>query len=285
MVASIFYNQPTWQKLLCNFIDPFVKENQSKIAHWHLSLSTYRGAHINFVFQANQGNDLTEIFKISAQQYLENYPSAIQAIDYPLDTLFMDYPVNTVEYDNERLYPTTFDSSLFSIRQHLSEIIIQTLGEHEIDIESIFTLIVYLQFGIIKAGFTNTKTARINTLKLVLHLTTQSETPNPNQADEEKSKHFIALFEYNKDIFKEIIEEIWSDEPYSSELQWMTGWEDECKNYLQDREFHVVFLLLSQIAYQQAGLNSNGILLDASRQILKIFNQVTRTMEGIIRLA
>jgi hypothetical protein len=286
MVASIFYNQVAWHELLSGFISPYIQQNQDNILNWHLSLSTYRGEHVILIIEPKQNNaQLEEDFKKKADDFLANFPSPMKAIEYPLNGLFMNYYNNTVEYNIEALYATVGNPSLLAVKQHLSEIILQALGGQEIDMESIFSFIVYLQLGIIKAGFTSTKTARINTLKLVLHLTTQDDGDSNGKASEEETQRFIDLFEYNKEIFVEIVEDIWNKEKYDAELNWMEQWENACKEYLQSNEFHIAFMLLSQIAYQQAGLNGDKILLNASKQILKIFNQVTKKMEGIIRIA
>jgi len=286
MVASIFYNQVAWHELLSGFISPYIQQNQNNILHWHLSLSTYRGEHVTLIIEPKQNNaQLEEDFKKKADNFLANFPSPMKAIEYPLNGFFMDYHSNTVEYNIEALYSTANNSGMLAVKQQLSEIILQALGGQEIDIESIFSFIVYLQLGIIKAGFTSTKTARVNTLKLVLHLTTQDTSDNNDKTSEEETQRFIDLFEYNKEIFVEIVEDIWNKEKYDAELNWMEQWENTCKEYLQSSEFHTAFMLLSQIAYQQAGLNGDKILLNASKQILKIFNQVTKKMEGIIRIA
>lgn len=286
MVVSIFYNQVAWHELLKDFISPYLQQNQDTILHWYISLSTYRGEHITLEIEFRDNSlQFEEYFNKEVNTFLENYPSPMKIIDYPLDGLFMDYENNTVYYNIEAHHNTDNQNLTSIIRQQLSEIILCTLEDQEIDIESIFTLIVYLQLGIIKAGFTNTKTARINTLKLVLHLTTQDDIDPNDKAKAEETERFIKLFEYNKDIFVEIIEDIWSKEKYEDELRWMGQWENVCKDYLNTNEFHVAFMLLSKIAYQQTGLNGDKILLNASKQILKIFNQVTKKNEGIIRIA
>jgi hypothetical protein len=287
MVASIFYNQIAWHELLSGFICPYIQQSQNNILHWHLSLSTYRGEHVTLVIEPKQENvQFEEDFKKKADDFLANFPSPMKAIAYPLDGLFMDYHSNTVEYNIEVLYSTANNPSLLiTIKQQLSEIILQALGGQEIDIESIFSFIVYLQLGIIKSGFTSTKTARVNTLKLVLHLTTQDGGDSNYKASDEEIQRFIDLFEYNKEIFTEIVEDIWNKEKYEAELNWMEQWENACKEYFQTSEFHIAFMLLSQVVYQQVGLNGDKILLNASKQILKIFNQVTKKMEGLIRIA
>ncbi|RVU00434.1 hypothetical protein EOD41_13230 [Mucilaginibacter limnophilus] len=285
MIASIFYNQVAWHNLLCGFIRPYIQQNQNNISHWRVSLSTYRGEHITVeINPANEHFALKEDFCKKAEAFLENFPSPMKAVKYPLDGLFMDYPNNTIEYDIEEPH-LTINDSLHAVKQQLSEIILYALADQEIDIESIFTLIVYLQFGIIKAGFTNTRTARVNTLKLVLHLTTHDNGDSNDKQREDETQQFVALFDYNKEIFVEIIEDIWTKENYETGLHWMAQWENACKTYLQTNEFHVAFMLLSQAAYQQTGLNGDKILLNASKQILKIFNQVTKKMDGIIRIA
>jgi hypothetical protein len=287
MVASIFYNQIAWHELLSSFVGPYIQQNQNNILHWHLSLSTSRGEHVTLVIEPKPENAaLEDDFKKRADDFLANLPSPMKAIEYPLDGLLMDYPGNTIEYNNEALYPTVNNSGWHAVKQQLSEIILQALSGQEIDIESIFSFIVYLQLGIIKAGFTTTKTARVNTLKLVLHLTTQGgSSNNSDKGSEEKTQRIIELFEYNREIFVEIVEDIWNKEKYEAELNLMEQWENTCKEYLQTSEFHIAFMFLSQVAYQQVGLNGDKILLNASKQILKIFNQVTKKMEGIIRIA
>jgi hypothetical protein len=286
MVASIFYNQVAWHELLSGFISPYIQQNQNNILHWHLSLSNYRGEHVTLIIAPKQNNaQLEEDFKKKVDDFLANFPSPLKAIEYPLNGFFMDYRSNTVEYNIEILYSTANNPGMLAVKQHLSEIILQALSGQEIDIESIFSFIIYLQLGILKAGFTNTKTARVNTLKLVLHLTTQDDGDCNNKTSEEETQRFINLFDYNKEIFAEIVEDIWNKEKYEAELNWMEQWENICKEYLQTSEFHLAFMLLSQVAYQQAGLNGDKTLLNASKQILQIFNQVTKKMEGIIRIA
>lgn len=286
MVASIFYNQVGWHELLSGFISPYIQQNQNNILHWHLSLSTYRGEHVTLIIEPKQNNaQLEEDFKKKADDFLTNFPSPMKVIEYPLNGFFMDYHSNTVEYNIDVPYSTAYNPGMLAVKQQLSAIILHALGGQEIDTESIFSFIVYLQLGIIKAGFTSAKTARVNTLKLVLHLTTQDDGDSNDKGSEEETQRFIDLFEYNKDIFVEIVEDIWNKEKYDAELNWMEQWESACKEYLQNSEFHIAFMLLSQIAYEQVGLNGGKILLNASKQILKIFNQVTKKMEGIIRIA
>ncbi|MDB5119778.1 MAG: hypothetical protein JWN56_996 [Sphingobacteriales bacterium] len=289
MIVSIFYNQESWHELMTMLIKPFIEREQSSFKHWSIYLSTNRGEHITILIEPKKSSNKTheERFLAQAELFLTESPSAIKVIEYPLTSVFQDFASNSIELNVDNLLVnSTGDDRLILAKQQLSEIIIDVLADQEIDIESIFTFLIYLQLGIIKAGFTNTKRARVNTLKLLLFLNTQENNSGDLDAPTiQENQQFVELFEYNKNTFVEIVEDIWNKDKYDDDLEWMKKWESISTSFLNETDFHQVFISLSKIAYDHLGLNGSKIQNSSSKQVLKIFNQVTKNMDKVIRIA
>lgn len=285
MTVSVFYNQEQWQELMANMIKPFIESERGDLMHWYVSLNTSRGEHITVAFDPENSTSKAKFLPL-ASSYLSLSPSAIKEISYPLDGLFMDYPNNSIQLDID-MHINQGDKSIASLRRKFSEILLVIGSSWEMDMESIFTFIVYLQLGIIKAGYDNSKRARMAGLKLLLFLNTQdgggatdeTMTENPNNMP------FIRIFDINKNLIGEIIEDIWSGREQDQELQWMEEWEAACHPFFADREFHQAFVLLSRVCYEQLGLYGGNIQNLASRQLLKIFIPAIKRVNSMIRIA
>jgi hypothetical protein len=287
MIVSIFYNQEWWHKLLADVIKPFIESERGELKYWYVSLNTNRGEHITVAFDAESSNAevIKNKFLTQVNAYLSNSPSAIKEINYPLEGIFMDYPNNSIELDIDTPINLS-DNSMIAVRQQFSEIVLEVGSSRVMDIESIFAFIIYLQLGIIKAGYSNSKRARMASLKLLLFLNTQEGgATDANSTEASNNIPFIQIFDVNKDLIGEIVEDIWRGGEQDADLKWMENWELICRQFSAGREFHEAFVLLSRICYEQLGLYGGNIQNIASKQLLKIFNQAAKSMNSMMRIA
>jgi hypothetical protein len=287
MKVSIFYNQEQWHELLAKVINPFIETERGELTYWYISLDTNRGEHITVALDPENKNAdvIKNKFLTQAGSYLSNSPSAINEVNYPLDGIFMDYPNNSIELDIDTPINLA-DKSIIAVRRQFSEILLEVGSSRVMDMESIFTFIIYLQLGIMKAGHSNSKRARMASLKLLLFLNTnEGGAVDANITEASNDIPFIQIFEGNKDLIGEIVEDIWSGREQDADLKWMENWELICRQFIAGKEFHEAFVLLSRICYEHLGLYGGNTQNIASRQLLKIFNQAIKSMNSIIRIA
>ncbi len=287
MIVSVFYNQEWWHELLAKVITPFIESERAGLTYWHVSFSTYRGEHIIVAFDPENSNAEVIRNKFLAQvgSYLSNFPSAIKEINYPFDGIFMDYPNNSIELDIDT-HINLADNSMNAVRRKFSEILLKVGSNRVMDMESIFTFIIYLQLGIIKAAYSNSKRARMASLKLLLFLNTHDGgATDANMTEASNNLPFLQIFVVNKDLICEIVEDIWSGREQDTELKWMENWESICRNFFGGMEFYEAFVLLSRMCYEHLGLYGGYIQNIASRQLLKIFNHATKNMNSMMRIA
>ncbi len=279
MVVSIYYNRSSWHDLITNVIQPFIRQEQDNLEAYYFYFGTSQGDHVTFAARPQDNTDnFQKRFSILLEQFLLSRPSASKVISYPLQSFFMDYPNNSFHFNKNKLIAyseNTIVSDL--IKHHISKSIIDAFGSEEVDNESIYTFIIYMQLGIIRAANSTFKQALESSIQIENYLKNQEVWEN-NEIERETIEYdqedFKLLFDNNKEMLVEIIGQIWAETNYSSELSWLETWEFNCKQSINEFGFERSFVLLTELICEHLGLNGKKLPYLSSKLILNSFKHL-----------
>jgi len=137
---------------------------------------------------------------------------------------------------------------------------IAAFKNYEIDMESIYTLLIYLQLGIIRSAFSDITTAyekfRIIAKSLVEQETLEKEPDQSVLINQFTENQGQSSLEYNKDVLNEILTDIWDRDNRTSEIKWMEQWEYHCRKLLDHLEFDYIFKFLSELIFEHLGISN-----------------------------
>lgn len=264
--VSVFYNRLSWHNLIKHVISPFIRREycHGNLISSSIYLSAVQGDHITIVLiPSDTETQIEQRFSIAAEQFLFENPSHTDPIEYPLKGFFMDYPNNSVwcklfAFNSmNHLTPENMD-------QHISEAIMKVFENGETDMESIYTFIIYMRLGIIKAAYPDLRQARIEVGKLAQY----AEENIVNYSEEGKDlESIMQLGRHNTGVMTDIITDIWEEVDFDRELTWMKSWIEICKRCLGNKRFQDVFNSISIQICNQVGLKSSLVLLSSLKVI------------------
>lgn len=276
--VSIYYDQAEWHHLILNFINPLFNSERlsGKLKTYGLYLGNMRGDHIKLVISIAEEKivfqeRLTELL----HSFLTSHPSVKRKTqEYPIKGFFKDYENNSFWFDK---YSSVFiiDDQAENINQRISECIIKALGRQEIEQEMIYTFMVYMQLGAIKAAYPDIKIARSKMDALISYLEDPVEPEDEAFGDSTAySQELTHLFENNKGILVEILGDVWNENGYEEEIAWMESWVAICKLFIGQEDFRACYISLSKLIYRHLGFAMDTYLLSLSSElILNAFNQ------------
>lgn len=278
--VSIYYDQAEWHHLILNFINPLLTRERisGKLKTYGLYLGNMRGDHIRLVINiAEEKTVFQEKLTELLHSFLTSHPSVkLKTQEYPIKGFFKDYENNSFWFDK---YSSVFiiDEHAENINQRISECIIKALGGQEIEQEMIYTFMVYMQLGAIKAAYPDIKAAGSKMDELISYLDEPVETDEETLGDSTVySNELTHLFENNKSTLVEILGDVWNENGYEEEIAWMESWVTICKLYIGQADFRVCYISLSKLIYRHLGFALDTYLLSLSSElILNAFNQCT----------
>lgn len=278
MVVSIYYNRSSCHDLITNVIKPFIRQEQGNLETYFIYLGTSQGDHLTFAAKPMDNNNFQQRFSILIEQFLLASPSASKVIEYPLQSFFMDYPNNSFLFNKNKLIGHSQNNIVSDLIKHqISKSIIDVFGNEEIDNESIYTFIIYMQLGIIRAANSTIKQAHASSIHIKNYLENQEDLEK-NEMEIETIEYdhedFKLLFDSNKEMLVEIIEQIWTDTNYSSELTWLETWVLNCKQSINEFGVAQSFVTLSELICEHVGLNGKKLPHLSSKLVLNSFNHM-----------
>jgi len=292
ITVSIFYSRSAWHDLIASAIKPFIYNEQNKNTDmtYYIYLCTNQGEHVTVVLQRDKENKLEQKFIKYIEKFISKNKSTTKAIEYPLPGFFMDYPNNSVWADIDNLYTFSPIECPSNIRYNLSQILIDALGDSEIETETIYTFLIYMQLGIIKSAYPAIKTARNGAIILLKYLSEneyikQEVTIESQEYDYEDIK---LSFENNKEILLEIIDDIWNAEGYQAELKWVELWVNSCRQIFKNSDLNKSFIYLNDLVHDHIGLGNKNLPGLSSKLILSSFIQLSKSLLNstkVIRIA
>jgi|GEM_PF-4740083 len=283
--VTIFYNQSEWHKLIRKFIEPLHnKAIETELFEFlHIYLGTYKGDHVEvrFNYSDDDGNLILK-FSTDLTLFLSQNQSFTIPTSYPLSGFFMDFPNNTFILNKNSIdFSEKFNKNeLQIVRAKITSFILKVLASNDIDVETLFTFVIYLQLGFIKTSFPSVHEAYLNMSNLADSFFLKGDIKSDLVADmltKEYSDPIKKLFEDNKTMLKEIIDEIWYSNYIDPAMSWMKEWEACCKLILGVYDFQQSFIAISEAIYQQIGASKNTSQINVSIQMisesLKMFNE------------
>lgn len=270
----IYYDQSVWHELIGYFIRPFLSTETAsgRLKSYALYLDNKRGDHIRLVLGINADKKaFEEEFGAKIESFLKQRPSVKTKIQtYPLKGFFMDYENNSFWFDH---YDSFFiiDQGGETINQRISGCLMDALGEQEIERDMIYTFLIYMQLGALKAAFPvfDEACGQLVNWSGQLLVPTDEEAMENTENSLSYGNELAFLFENNKDILKEILMEIWNENGYSEDIPWMEDWVNICKLFIGSEAFQPAYLTLCKLVYRHAGFVLDNYLLSISLALMR----------------
>ena len=249
---SLFSNKANWHRLLNEAIAPFVQANP-QLKGYYVAFNYLSGENIRLTLLTHLGNEqaLAAIADSHFKNYFEKAHLSQQPLKLPVDGCFMPFPANTIQYG---LYPpltiSVDDLEACELSINISKIIVAALQD-EIDDETILTFAFYLQISLVKTIY--------NTLRDADALFAIVTPANAFKADDNALSNLC--------LMKEIADDVMQIEEFDSELNWLNGWIDDCKNTLLKAskieannisKIKSIYHLRVQTVYTHLGINVHG---------------------------
>jgi len=268
--GSIFYYRNSWQELNNMALKPFIYDVavNGLIIHYNIFLKNNQGDHITIQLDTMAEEKLQQQFLNDIGGFIKQNPSMTKPVKYPVNSLFMPYENNTIAFNIDEI-PPSGNEDIIKLRAIISQQIMDILLADKVDNESILTFITYLQLGCIKAAYPEIQTSTHNILQLLEDVCSLLPATHSKlqylQLDE--------LLEGNETIFNSIIEDIWQEPPYFSEMEWLNVWIKTCESYLQEKTILAEsFILISKLIYEHLGLAYENLLYLFTELTYKTFS-------------
>ncbi|HTH83007.1 MAG TPA: hypothetical protein VL490_08735 [Mucilaginibacter sp.] len=278
---TVFYTLPEWRNIITYAIKPFLQTEQleGNLACYYVYLYPEPTQHITIVLYPSRDHyTLENKFVEQIGNFLSKNQSPTD-IQHQLDNNLMNYSNNSIGIDIEKpIRIAISDDKLQHTRHCISQVLISVLEKNEAEIETIYTVLIYLQLGIIKAINPTIKKARTKAVELLSYVesvdSTTKETVGKQVYDDIK-----LWFENDMDSFTEIIEDIWNTDEYNDDLKWLETWIVHCKQFIKDNDFNESFMILSKLINKHIGFNYkifpkklllNSFIQSAKNTVLRI---------------
>jgi len=274
MIVSVFYRKQNWHKLLFYFSKYKIRLELS-LDCFYIFLSEDRGEHVTFCLKFHHYEQkIEEVFFNDLQRFLTAEKSSDLLYSYPLNDIFENYPNNSylIHHGYFSSINSFSEKQTSKIRSFISEIISTVFVNEKIEVESIYTFLIYLQFSALKSVFSDIDRA-LNTLKKILKQLLKTEvdvdkTENGSSYKDEMES-IINMFINNQDILIEIFEEIWLVRKGNSNLKWIKKWELLCVDFVRFKQFKTGFIQLNGLVFEHLGLSKEKNLHSSLQLITK----------------
>jgi hypothetical protein len=242
LYTSLFSAKEKWNILLQEGIKEFYKRYEDLLSDCEVEFNYTCGENIRLHFSCEK--EKAEIIAQNADRYFRIYFSQKgfeeRNTTPPFDGLFLPFPSNTIQYGlynkNER------DPFLQNIGHTLSNILIDTLSDDIIDDESLLTLALYLQLGLI--CIVNLDNAYLDA-QLKISLEDSDTVP------------FMKNYILNRNAYQEILSDVTTnwEQPIEG-FKWLTNWMYMCSRLLDNiGNPEWVFHTISSQINKQLGFN------------------------------
>lgn len=284
---SIFYNQNEWHILINEFIKPSLKKllDDQVIETYALFLDRDKGAHIKVILKPTSSDFNDEIFTGKLGIFLESRPSETVFLEFPLTSLFLDFENNSFYRDWYTADKLQKESLMLPVKgwiQHeISKAIANVAEADDLSMATIYTFIVYMQLGILRASFPALADALQEVKKLAHTFPGRFEDDDEIEDNTlEYERGFNLLFEHNADLLDEIVFEIWFADTAKS-LPWLFEWQNACQEIAAQMRFNEQYFIIASVIFKQVGLPSNAILTNATLKLID--KALTRSLSRIIK--
>jgi len=272
IVITVYYRQSNWHSLL-QFIHPHLKRHiKSNVRDWYcIELGNHQGDYVRFViYSSGNRENLVNLFSEKIKNYLEDHPSDTVEAVYPLRSYFMDYPNNSVWIDHNRSFKFNYAfQNLNGVHMQISKILIIASENEPITFESICTVFVYMQLGIISAFCPHIDEAA-TMVNALIPIEAPASLPSTNVIEQKDAINdlFEQLFKENIDILMEMVNDVWQRGDSENELLWITDWKNVVKNAVGDSDMHAALFKLSELIYKQMIFLENTHLPQLSLRLI-----------------
>ena len=254
--GSIFYERSAWHKLLSEAIYPFLEREKELIDTYNMQLNISPRDHIKISLRSVSTNnvDLEMRFLDFMDNYLLNNPSDTT------DKTYKFYPNNTAwtnQY-NEKDFYLSSEPDYLTAREKISATF-KALTTDIIAMSDIYTLIFYLQLGMLKTFFgLDSISQKLHELTVFLKNEYSPKDKFISLATEKSALSFVST---NKDILISIIEDIWNSIEIKHGLTWLDEWLKDCTYFSKRSEdFNKNFIVICKLMYDCLGLASKKLL-------------------------
>jgi hypothetical protein len=155
----VFYRRSNWHTLLKAAREiTELHEVRKEVKDVRLFIHTDRGESLRLALKMHPSVDCeaSQIITHSINKFLRENPTEARPVVLPINGFFTDFENNSVKYNlfNERLILTC---RLAIFQSLISNLLLHFFHEHPVDEDGLFTLVVYLQRGILNGLCTNQK--------------------------------------------------------------------------------------------------------------------------------
>lgn len=261
--------------MFAHVIEPFIILNQRDIKYWCIYFSSTQGEHISLAVMAADDAVIEKRFLKIAENFLTLNPSEKGIIEFPLKDFFKDYPNNSIQFNKSKSLTHSWNNSnQMPQQQAISIALVEAFKNEVIDNESIYSFLIYMQFGIIHSVYPDIRHA-CSVIPNIL-IAAQKSSVIPDKIADDELNSLIKLFENNKEIFPGIIKDVW-EEDRISDLDWLYDLEISFRKFVK-ANFSAEFISLSTLLCKHLGLNEKMAGL-SSQLIIKTFKQLPQLVK------
>jgi len=289
--GQVFYNKISWDFLIANAIEPFLCHEKDNIKTFYLQFCNEPITNIKITIKPSidgEKMNLENRFLDYMDEFLLNNPSESQNLGYrfyPNNSAWVDQFDDDVFYVKNDVYV-----NLDVMRNEISRAMI-IFKEHEINNESIYTFVLYMQLAIIRAIFPSADKVKVGIDDIIEFLKSDKYVESvskkfdllqnrvvrikkPNDLSAKNNEKMLnQMFRHNADILSEIIEEVWSVNEVS-DLIWLNDWVTCCAESYNSLHFGEFFVIASRLIYEHVGLENKKLLPLSTKLIMNAFNQI-----------
>ena len=261
----LFYRQADWHILLREAVKPLLQLELMKGIVFSIYFSRFQGDRVVLLLNKPEQSSEIQLLIRLFRSYIINKPSFTEPIQYPLDGFFMDYPNNSVFTDiNDNRKSEKESDETRLLRMRLAESILKFFKIE--DISDIDTIAICMHLGAISGIYTNLPDA-------VKMAETISLSNNRNTAYDnfEHGKVIDSAFEENADEIFCLIHNIWTVNFEKTELEWLTSWVCECRQYFSNSDKSLIYV--TRMVYESLGFEDSRLTECYIKNVMKMLSR------------
>nr|WP_294894837.1 hypothetical protein [uncultured Pedobacter sp.] len=254
---SIFYSKSSWTLLIKELIIPLLKSlREGRLVKnffimYNMSISEF----IELELQSNELSRKPAFRKKllkDINRFLKNHPSHTHPIQFPLrDSFFKPFPNNSVVIGHfVNSLPNIPNKPFEETKYFLSKVILDALIAEEVNEETIYSLIMYIQLASFYAFLPDLIKSKELARDFLQILSREDVSEFFELTDYESFESYLSS---NKDTIREIIEDIWSGQDHPA---WLKSWIDynkelknQCKDGVEVKLLHINMVLFHAFGF------------------------------------
>ena len=228
---SLFCSRRIAHQVLKEGVQPFIKQCRAnnEFRTWFFAFNTQSGENIRLSLQvpANQAAVISIHSKAHFSSFFKQHNFPQTPLHFPLKELFLPFPENSIRFG--LYYMRTVEKEMIpDVTQRISEVMMEALGETEIDEEAVLTLCLYFHL-VLKKKILEVCPDNEQLLKVfyIIDATTDSS--------------ILAFWkertDHNQSVVKEICDDTYDPEFYKHQ-PWITRWEGLCTEAILNGDFN-----------------------------------------------